>query len=161
MKKDPERARILLIWIQEAIKAGKLIDPIFSENGKRNTRAFSKFLKPHKITPKILRKIGGKHACRVHSGPNATHQNLDQLNRIALRHKIIRHDAGKNYVICDTESEDSDPEDKHNSELESESTENDEISDIINIFLEAKDTLNWLDRTPPPTSPTLELEKDN
>ncbi|CAG8802346.1 8726_t:CDS:1, partial [Dentiscutata erythropus] len=88
MEKNPERARALLIWIQEAIKAGKLSDPTFSKNGKRNTRAFSKFLKPYKITPKILRKIGGKHACRVHGGPNPTHQHLDLLNRIALRHKI-------------------------------------------------------------------------
>ncbi|CAB4374634.1 unnamed protein product [Rhizophagus irregularis] len=110
MEKDPERARTLLIWIQEAIKAGKLSDPTFSENGKRNTRAFSKFLKPNKITPKILRKIGGKHACRVHGGLNATHQQLDLLNRRALRHKIVRHDAGKNYAIRDTESEDNDTE---------------------------------------------------
>jgi hypothetical protein len=134
MEKDLERARTLLIWIQEAIKAGKLSDPTFSENGKRNTRAFSKFLKPHKITPKTLRKIGGKHACRVHGGPNATHQNLDRLNRQALRHKIVHHDAGKNYAIGDTESEDSGPEDEHNSEPESESAENDEISDIINMY---------------------------
>ncbi|CAG8679553.1 4328_t:CDS:2, partial [Funneliformis mosseae] len=48
-------------------------------------------------------------------------------------HKIVRHDVGKNYAIGDTESENSDPEDEHNSELESESTENDEISDIINM----------------------------
>ena len=122
------------IQIQEAIKVEKLIDPTFSENGKRNTRAFSKFLKPHKITPKILRKIGGKHACRVHGGPNATHQNLDRLNRMALRHKIIRHDAGKSYAIADTESEDSGPEDDCNPEPESESAENDEISEIINMY---------------------------
>ncbi|CAG8801524.1 17893_t:CDS:2, partial [Dentiscutata erythropus] len=108
MEKNPERARTLLIWIQEAIKARKLGDPTFSENGKRNTRAFSEFLKPHKITPKILRKIGGKHACRVHGGPNPTHQHLDLLNRIVLRHKIVRLDARKNYAIDDTESEESD-----------------------------------------------------
>ncbi|CAG8672187.1 14548_t:CDS:2 [Cetraspora pellucida] len=110
MEKNPERARALLIWIQEAIKARKLSDPTFSKNGKRNTRAFSKFLKPYKITPKILRKIGEKHACKVHGGPNPTHQHLDLLNRIALRHKIVRLDAGKNYAIGDTELEDSDLE---------------------------------------------------
>ncbi|CAG8681564.1 24932_t:CDS:1 [Cetraspora pellucida] len=110
MEKNPERARALLIWIQEAIKAGKLSDPTFSKNRKCNTRAFSKFLKPYKITPKILRKIGGKHACRVHGGPNPTHQHLDLLNRIALRHKIVHLDTGKNYAIGDTESEDSDLE---------------------------------------------------
>ncbi|CAG8673003.1 21115_t:CDS:2 [Dentiscutata erythropus] len=110
MEKNPEHARTLFIWIQEAIKARKLGDPTFSENGKWNTRAFSKFLKPYKITPKILRKIGGKHACRAHGGPNPTHQHLDLLNRIALRHKIVRLDAGKNYTIGDTESEKSDSE---------------------------------------------------
>ncbi|KAF0424759.1 highly derived d5-like helicase-primase: PROVISIONAL [Gigaspora margarita] len=110
MEKNPERARALLIWIQEAIKAKKLSDSTFSENGKRNTRVFSEFLKPHKITPKILRKIRSKHACRVHGGPNPTHQHLDLLNRIALRHKIVRLDAGKNYAIGDTESEESDSE---------------------------------------------------
>ncbi len=46
----------------------------------------------------------------------------------------MRHDAGKNYAIGDTESEDSGPEDEHNSEPESESAENDEISDIINMY---------------------------
>ncbi|PKB97447.1 hypothetical protein RhiirA5_433135 [Rhizophagus irregularis] len=95
MEKDPECTRNLLIWIQEAIKAGKLIDPTFSENEKRNTRAFSK---------------------------------------IALRHKIVCHDVGKSYAIADTELEDSDSEDKHNSEPESESTENDKISEIINMY---------------------------
>ena len=54
MKKDPEHARTLLIWIQEVIKVRRLSDPTFSENEKRNTRIFSKFLKPHKIEPKIL-----------------------------------------------------------------------------------------------------------
>ncbi len=77
MKKNSECAKILLIWIQEAIKAGKLSNSTFSKNGKRNTRAFSKFLKPYKIIPKILRKIGDKHTCRVYSNPNAIHQNLD------------------------------------------------------------------------------------
>ncbi|CAG8655327.1 14057_t:CDS:2 [Cetraspora pellucida] len=110
MEKNPERAIALLIWIQEAIKARKLSDPTFSKNGKRNTRAFSKFLKPYKIMPKILRKIGEKHACKVHGGPNPTHQHLDLLNRIALRHKIVRLGVGKNYAIGDTKSEDFDLE---------------------------------------------------
>ncbi|CAG8849717.1 8185_t:CDS:1, partial [Racocetra persica] len=78
------------------------------ENRKWNTRAFSKFLKLHKITPKILRKIGDKHACRAHGEPNPTHQHLDLFNRIALRYKIVHLDAGKNYAIGDTESEKSD-----------------------------------------------------
>ena len=43
-------------------------------------------------------------------------------------------DAGNNYAISDTESEDSGPEDEHNSKSESESIENDKISDIINMY---------------------------
>jgi len=129
MKKDLKHTRILLIWIQETIKAGKLIDPTFSENRKHNIRVFSKFLKPYKIMPKILRKTEGKHAYRVHGGPNATHHNLYLLNRIALRHKIIHHDMGKNYVIGDIESEDSDSESE--SESESESSDPKRISSAL------------------------------
>ncbi|RGB21884.1 hypothetical protein C1646_777064 [Rhizophagus diaphanus] len=85
--------------LEQAIKAEKLGNPTFSKNGKRNTQVLSNFLKPHKIMPKILRKIGGK-----------------------------------NYAIGDIESEDSGPKDKYNSKPESESTENDKISDIINMY---------------------------
>ncbi|UZO08008.1 uncharacterized protein OCT59_028276 [Rhizophagus irregularis] len=113
MEKDPERARELLIWIQEAIKAGKLRDP------------------PYKSLPKDLRKIGGKHACRTHGGPKSTPQHLSNLTKIALRH-YIGLDAGNNYSKGDTETEDS--ESDHNPEPESESAENDEISDIINMY---------------------------
>ncbi|GBB95958.1 hypothetical protein RclHR1_02650029 [Rhizophagus clarus] len=34
MEKDSERARELLTWIQDAIKAGKLRDPVYTETGK-------------------------------------------------------------------------------------------------------------------------------
>ncbi|GBC18655.2 hypothetical protein GLOIN_2v1477332 [Rhizophagus irregularis DAOM 181602=DAOM 197198] len=34
MEKDPEHARKLLTWIQDAIKAGKLRDPVYTETGK-------------------------------------------------------------------------------------------------------------------------------
>ncbi|CAG8820220.1 6256_t:CDS:1, partial [Gigaspora rosea] len=66
MEKNPERARELLTWIQNAIAIGKLRDPVYSINGKRSTGVFSKFLKPYGITAKRLRKIRGKHASRVH-----------------------------------------------------------------------------------------------
>ncbi|CAB5296187.1 unnamed protein product [Rhizophagus irregularis] len=36
MEKDPECARELLTWIQDAIKAGKLRDPVYTETGKRD-----------------------------------------------------------------------------------------------------------------------------
>ena len=136
MEKDPERARELLIWIQEAIKARKLRDPVYDKNGKRNignVRSFNEFLKqkPYKSLPKDLRKIGGKHACRTHGGPKSTPQHLSNLTKIALRH-YIGLDAGNNYSKGDTETEDS--ESDHNPESESESAENDEISDIINMY---------------------------
>ncbi len=36
MEKNPERARELLTWIQDAIKAKKLSDSVFIESGTRN-----------------------------------------------------------------------------------------------------------------------------
>ncbi|CAB5371150.1 unnamed protein product [Rhizophagus irregularis] len=39
MEKDPERARELLTWIQDAIKAGKLRDPVYTETGKRDSKS--------------------------------------------------------------------------------------------------------------------------
>ena len=111
MEKDPERARELLTWIQDAIKAGKLRDPVYTETGKRNNVPFAKFIKSLKtnqdedeITPELLRKIGAKHASMVHAGPNPTPQHLDNLSEIALRHKINRLDAGKNYALGDPKS---------------------------------------------------------
>ncbi|GES93707.1 hypothetical protein GLOIN_2v1846791 [Rhizophagus clarus] len=111
MEKDPECARELLTWIQDAIKAGKLHDPVYTETGKRNNVPFAKFIKSLKtnqdedeITPKLLRKIGAKHASMVHAGPNPTSQHLNNLSEIALRHKINRLDAGKNYALGDPKS---------------------------------------------------------
>ncbi|CAG8545352.1 24710_t:CDS:2, partial [Gigaspora rosea] len=66
MEKNLEHAKELLIWIQDAIATRKLRDPVYSISGKCNTGVFSKFLKPYSITAKRLRKIGGKHASRVH-----------------------------------------------------------------------------------------------
>src|SRR6185312_9778804 len=112
MEKNPERARELLTWIQNAIAIGKLRDPVYSINGKRSTGVFSKFLKPYGITAKRLRKIGGKHASRVHGGQNPTLQHLAFLSRIAMRHKMDRHDSGMYYAEGDTSDSDldSDPE---------------------------------------------------
>ena len=56
MEKNPECAKELLTWIQDAIATRKLRDPVYSDNGKRNIRAFSKFLNPYGITAKRLRK---------------------------------------------------------------------------------------------------------
>jgi len=105
MEKNPERAKELLTWIQDAIATGKLCNPVY---GKRSTGVFSKFLKPYGITAKRLRKIRGKHASRVHGGQNPTSQHLEFLSRIAMRHKIDRFDSGKYYAEGDTSDSDLD-----------------------------------------------------
>ena len=136
IEKNPERARKLLTWIRDAIKAKKLRDSVYTESGIRNAWPFNEFLKqePYRTIPKKLRDYGSKHASRIHGGKNPTPQHLKLLSRIAMRQESDCLDAGDNYAVGDTESEDSDPEDEHNSEPESESTENDEISDIINMY---------------------------
>ncbi|CAG8786269.1 3769_t:CDS:2 [Cetraspora pellucida] len=110
IEKNPECAKELLTWIQDAIATKKLCNPVYSINRKHSTGVFSKFLKSYSITAKRLRKIGGKHACKVYNSSNPTHQHLDLFNRIALRHKIVCLDAKKNYAIGNIESEDSDLE---------------------------------------------------
>jgi len=74
MEKNPERVRELLTWIQDAIKAKKLSNPIFTESGTRNAWPFNEFLKqePYKTIPKKLRNYGSKHAFRIHDGKNPT-----------------------------------------------------------------------------------------
>jgi hypothetical protein len=118
MEKNPERVRELLTWIQEAIKVRKLRDPVFTENDKRNDTPFNEFLKqePYKSLPKDLREYGVKHASRTHGGKKPTPEHLKLLSRIALRQESDRLDAGDNYAIGDTESEDSGPESEPKSE---------------------------------------------
>ncbi|RIB08433.1 hypothetical protein C2G38_2211653 [Gigaspora rosea] len=139
MEKNPECARELLTWIQNAIVIGKLRDPVYSINGKRSTGVFSKFLKPYGITAKRLRKIGGKHASRVHGGQNSTSQHLAFLSRIAMRHKMDRHDSGMYYTEGDTSDSDLDsnlePEPKtlaSTPKLINENTS--EIEDIYDLY---------------------------
>ncbi|CAG8729615.1 8092_t:CDS:2, partial [Rhizophagus irregularis] len=85
MEKDPEHARKLLTWIQDAIKAGKLRDPVYTETGKCNNVPFVKFIKSLKtnqdedeITPKVLRKIGAKHTSMKE--PKSEPETGDGLN---------------------------------------------------------------------------------
>ena len=87
MKKNPERVRELLTWIQDAIKAKKLSDPIFTESGARNAWPFNEFLKqePYKTISKKLRDYESKHTFRIHDGKNPTFQHLKLLSRIAMR----------------------------------------------------------------------------
>jgi hypothetical protein len=51
-----------------------------------------------------------------------------------MRQESDRLDIEDNYTMGDTKLEDSDSEDKHNLKLGSESAENDEISDVINMY---------------------------
>ena len=112
MEKNPERTRELLTWIQDAIKAGKLRDPVYTESETRNAWPFNEFLKqePYRSIPKSLRDYGSKHVFRIHGGKNPTPQHLKLLSRIALRQESDRLNAGDNYAVGDTESEDSSPE---------------------------------------------------
>ncbi|CAG8753891.1 26494_t:CDS:2, partial [Dentiscutata erythropus] len=67
-EKSLECTRELLTWIQNAIKAKKLRDPVFTENETRNAWLFNEFLKqePYRTIPKKLRDYGSKHASRIH-----------------------------------------------------------------------------------------------
>ncbi|RIB00542.1 hypothetical protein C2G38_2302969 [Gigaspora rosea] len=98
MEKNPERARELLTWIQDAIKAKKLSDPVFTGKGTRNAWPFKEFLKqePYRTIPKKLRDYGSKHASRIHGGKKPTPQHLKLLSRIAMRQESDRLDAGDN-----------------------------------------------------------------
>jgi hypothetical protein len=117
MEKNPEHARELLTWIRDAIKAKKLRNPVYTKSEIRSAWPFNEFLKqePYRSIPKKLRDYGSKHASRIHSGPNATPQHLKLLIRIALRQESDRLDAGDNYAIGDTESEDNGTESNHKS----------------------------------------------
>ncbi|KAF0481468.1 highly derived d5-like helicase-primase: PROVISIONAL [Gigaspora margarita] len=112
LKKNPECAKELLTWIQNAIKVRKLHDPVFTENETRNAWPFNKFLKQklYRTIPKKLRDYGNKHASRIHGGKKLTSQHLKLLSRIAMRQESDHLDAGDNYAIDDTESEESDSE---------------------------------------------------
>ncbi len=87
MKKNPEHAKELLTWIQDAIKAKKLSNLVFTESRTRNAWPFNEFLKqePYKTIPKKLRDYESKHAFRIHDGKNLTSQHFKLFSRIAMR----------------------------------------------------------------------------
>ncbi|GES83481.1 hypothetical protein GLOIN_2v1469914 [Rhizophagus clarus] len=133
---------VIVMLSMRPAEAGKLRDSIYTESGICNAWLFNEFLKqePYRTIPGKLRDYGVKHASRIHGGKKATSQHLKLLSRIAMRQESDRLDAGNNYAIDNIESEDSGPEDDCNSEPESESAENDEISEIINMY----SSLNYL-----------------
>ena len=107
MEKNPERARELLTWIQDAIKAKKLSDPVFTESGTRSAWPFNEFLKqkPYKTIPKKLRRYGKRHASRIYGGKNTTPEHLKYLLKVTLRQELDCLNAEDNYAMGDTESE--------------------------------------------------------
>ncbi|CAG8459676.1 638_t:CDS:2 [Cetraspora pellucida] len=98
MEKNPECAKELLTWIQDAITTRKLCNSVYSINKKHSIGVFSKILKSYDITAKRLRKIGSKHAFRIHSSQNPTSQHLEFLSRVAIRHKMDHHNSEMYYA---------------------------------------------------------------
>ncbi|CAG8697589.1 7265_t:CDS:1, partial [Funneliformis mosseae] len=83
--------------------------------------------KPYKSILKNLREYETQYASKVYSGKKSTSENLKYFMRITLRQESDCLDAGNNYAISNTESENSSPEDDCNLKPESESAENNEI----------------------------------
>ncbi|KAF0405055.1 hypothetical protein F8M41_008978 [Gigaspora margarita] len=139
MEKNPERAKELLTWIQDAIVTRKLCNPVYSISRKRSTGVFSKFLKPYGIIAKRLRKFEDKHASRVHDGQNPTLQHLEFLSRVAMRHKIDHFDSEKYYDKGDTLDSDLDSDPEPESEILAPipkpiNKNTSEIEDIYNLY---------------------------
>ncbi|GES94252.1 hypothetical protein GLOIN_2v1765707 [Rhizophagus clarus] len=101
LEKNEERAKQLLIWIQEAISSRQLKDP-----GKPGILWFNTFLKKDEFLPKVgkpllpssLRKLGAVYAVVSHGA-----KNLSEAMTIAseaLRHSPDNHTSpAKNYTI--------------------------------------------------------------
>ncbi|UZO05486.1 uncharacterized protein OCT59_025834 [Rhizophagus irregularis] len=101
LEKNEERAKQLLIWIQEAISSRQLRDP-----GKPGVLWFNTFLKKDEFLPEIgkpllpsfLRKLGAVFAVVSHGS-----KNLSEAMTIAseaLRHSADNHvSPAKNYTI--------------------------------------------------------------
>ncbi|GBB94335.1 hypothetical protein RclHR1_23360002 [Rhizophagus clarus] len=101
LEKNEERAKQLLIWIQEAITSGQLKDP-----GKPGVLWFNTFLKKDEFLPEVgkpllpssLHKLGAVYAVVSHGA-----KNLSEAMTIAseaLRHSPDNHTSpAKNYTI--------------------------------------------------------------
>ncbi|PKC55794.1 hypothetical protein RhiirA1_402625 [Rhizophagus irregularis] len=101
LEKNEERAKQLLIWIQEAISSGQLKDP-----GKPGVLWFNTFLKKDEFLPKVgkpllpssLRKIGAVFAVVAHGAKNLS--KAETIASEALRHSPDNHASpAKNYTI--------------------------------------------------------------
>ncbi|CAG8822053.1 20270_t:CDS:2 [Gigaspora margarita] len=101
LEKNEDRARQLLIWIQEAIISEQLKDP-----GKLGSSYLSTFLKKDEfipesdkpLLPSFLRKLGAVFASVVHGPKNASKANTYASE--ALRHSPDNHASlSKRYTI--------------------------------------------------------------
>ncbi|CAG8812063.1 14140_t:CDS:2, partial [Gigaspora margarita] len=101
LEKNEDRARQLLIWIQEAIISGQLKDP-----GKLGSLYLSTFLKKDEfipesdkpLLPSFLRKLGAVFASVVHGPKNASKANTYASE--ALRYSPDNHASpSKRYTI--------------------------------------------------------------
>ncbi len=97
-----------------------MYDPIFTKNEKCNTESFREFLKPYKTELRKLRKIGKRHAFRIHGNKKLTSKHLKYLSKIVLRQESNCLDTSNNYIMSDIELEDFDPKTDYNTKLESE-----------------------------------------
>ena len=101
LEKDEERAKQLLIWIQNAISSGELRDP-----GKPGSTYLSAFLKKDEFIPKpyepllpsYLRKLGSVFAFIAYGPKNPSKANT--YYREALRHSSDSHTSPSDrYII--------------------------------------------------------------
>ncbi|CAG8589154.1 15508_t:CDS:2 [Cetraspora pellucida] len=136
MEKNSEHAKELLTWIQNAIATRKLCNSVYNINKKYSTGVFSKILKSYDIIAKRLRKIGSKHASRVHDSQNPTSQHLEFLSRVAMRHKIDHHNSGIYYTKSNTSNSNLDSDSKPEPEALDSTPKaiNENTSKIENIY---------------------------
>jgi len=101
LEKNEERAKQLLIWIQEAITSGKLRDP-----GMSGVKWFNTFLKKDRflpetgkpLLPRYLRKLGAVFAVVTHGAKNLS--DAMTIASQALRHRPDNHASpAQNYTI--------------------------------------------------------------
>ncbi|RHZ81635.1 hypothetical protein Glove_117g274 [Diversispora epigaea] len=99
MEKDQERAKELLIWIQNAMSSGRMGNP-----GKSGVKWFNRFLKDYDLIPKYLRKLGAVYdvvvirIVVVHKVENPAHAYT--IARKCLRYNPDNHTSPvQNYVV--------------------------------------------------------------
>ena len=119
MKKNPEQARKLLIWIQKAIPV-KFPFLIRYKDGNVNVHPINNFLAIYGISSSYLRKIRSNHAIDIHENENDSKRK--RICQLALRHKVINI-ASDHYGIMNNRPI-----------IPVSKQENDEVEDIIDLY---------------------------